>query len=137
MTRMSPERAVTPCHVPASQAPRHERRSSHHPSPGPPSPHRDLGCSGGLLKGWGFLVVPHVGTALWQRPEQTRENVPPWELPGKWAEGLAVWGGSLPLVAFGALGVGWGCWGRHWLQQRLGVSSKAASPQDLACPRAS
>lgn len=84
MTRMSLEQAVTPCHVPASWALRHERRSSHHPSLslGPPSPHRNLGWSGGLLKGWGSMMVPHIGTALWQRPEQTRENLPPWELTG-------------------------------------------------------
>lgn len=41
-------------------------------------------------------MVPHVGAALWQRPEQTRENLPPWELPGRWVEGLTVWG-FLPL----------------------------------------
>lgn len=48
--------------------------------------------------------------------------------------GLGSFGGSLPLLAFGALGVGWGCLGRCWLQQSLGVSFKTASPQDLALP---
>lgn len=49
-------------------------------------------------------MVPHVGAALWQRPEQTRENLPPWELTGKWVEGLAVWG--VPCLSLGF----WGPW---------------------------
>lgn len=51
-------------------------------------------------------MVPHVGTVLWQRPEQTRENLSPWELPGKGTEGSAVWG--VPCLSLGFWGAGSG-----------------------------
>lgn len=66
-------------------------------------------------------MVPHVGTALWQRPEQTRENLPPWELPGKWAEGLAVWGGFPASRGFWGPGRG------------LGLLGKALAPAEVGC----
>lgn len=38
------------------------------------------------------MMVPQVETALWQRPEQIREN-----MPGKWVGGFGSLGASLPL----------------------------------------
>lgn len=93
-------------------------------SPGAPAPssHRVVGWSGGVLKGhhppqMGFMMVPHVVTALWQRPEQIREN-----LPGKW---VGVWqfgGFSGSPLGFGALGVGCGAAGEGAGSSRAWVS---------------
>lgn len=75
------------------------------------------------------MMVPRVETALWQRPEQIREN-----LPGKWV-GVWQFGGftGSPL-GFGVLGVACGAAGEGAGSSRAWVSSKAASPQDMPLP---